>query len=137
MDTFFLFFYQNIIAFTLLILCLIALIIYEGKKGGTKVDPVEATRLINREGAVVVDLRPSEEFSTGHITGSLNVSAEKLEQQLNSIKHSKEAPLILVCKTGNNSKTVGGSLLRAGYSNVNLISGGMTTWQGSGLPLSK
>ena len=137
MDTFFLFFYQNIIAFTLLILCLIALIIYEGKKGGTKVDPVEATRLINREGAVVVDLRASEEFSTGHITGSLNVSAEKLEQQLNSIKHSKEAPLILVCKTGNNSKTVGGSLLRAGYSNVNLISGGMMTWQGSGLPLSK
>ena len=137
MDTFFLFFYQNIIAFTLLILCLIALIIYEGKKGGTKVDPVEATRLINREGAVVVDLRPSEEFSTGHITGSLNVSAEKLEQQLNSIKHSKEAPLILVCKTGNNSKVVGGSLLRAGYSNVNLISGGMMTWQGSGLPLSK
>tara|TARA_B100001013_G_scaffold152580_1_gene90738 strand:+ start:2151 stop:2564 length:414 start_codon:yes stop_codon:yes gene_type:complete len=137
MDTFFLFFYQNIIAFTLLILCLIALIIYEGKKGGTKVDPVEATRLINREGAVVVDLRASEEFSTGHITGSINISAEKLEQQLNSIKHSKEAPLILVCKTGNNSKTVGGSLLRAGYSNVNLISGGMTTWQGSGLPLSK
>jgi len=137
MDTFFLFFYQNIIAFTLLILCLIALIIYEGKKGGTKVDPVEATRLINREGAVVVDLRPSEEFSTGHITGSINISAEKLEQQLNSMKHSKEAPLILVCKTGNNSKTVGGSLLRAGYSNVNLISGGMTTWQGSGLPLSK
>lgn len=137
MDTFFLFFYQNIIAFTLLILCLIALIIYEGKKGGTKVDPAEATRLINREGAVVVDLRPSEEFSTGHITGSLNVSAEKLEQQLNSIKHSKEAPLILVCKTGNNSKVVGGSLLRAGYSNVNLISGGMMTWQGSGLPLSK
>ena len=137
MDTFFLFFYQNIIAFTLLILCLIALIIYEGKKGGTKVDPVEATRLINREGAVVVDLRASEEFSTGHITGSINISAEKLEQQLNSMKHSKEAPLILVCKTGNNSKTVGGSLLRAGYSNVNLISGGMTTWQGSGLPLSK
>ena len=137
MDTFFLFFYQNIIAFTLLILCLIALIIYEGKKGGTKVDPVEATRLINREGAVVVDLRPSEEFSTGHITGSINISAEKLEQQLNSMKHSKEAPLILVCKTGNNSKVVGGSLLRAGYSNVNLISGGMMTWQGSGLPLSK
>ena len=137
MDTFFLFFYQNIIAFTLLILCLIALIIYEGKKGGTKVDPVEATRLINREGAVVVDLRASEEFSTGHITGSINISAEKLEQQLNSMKHSKEAPLILVCKTGNNSKVVGGSLLRAGFSNVNLISGGMMTWQGSGLPLSK
>ena len=85
----------------------------------------------------MLTLDHQKNFQTGHITGSINISAEKLEQQLNSMKHSKEAPLILVCKTGNNSKTVGGSLLRAGYSNVNLISGGMTTWQGSGLPLSK
>tara|TARA_B100001013_G_C24540799_1_gene414590 strand:+ start:252 stop:668 length:417 start_codon:yes stop_codon:yes gene_type:complete len=137
MDTFFLFVSQNFIAFSLLVLCLISLVIYESKKGGKKVEPSEATRLINKEGAVVFDLRTSEEFSAGHIAGSLNISPEKTEQQLITLNHSKEKPVVLVCKTGNNSKGVGSFLLKAGYLNVNVVSGGMIAWQGNGMPLSK
>ena len=77
MDTFFLFVSQNFIAFLLLALCLISLVVYESKKGGKKVEPSEATRLINKEGAVVFDLRTSEEFSAGHIAGSVNILPEK------------------------------------------------------------
>lgn len=137
MDTLFLFIAENLLAFALLVMCLVALIIYESRKGGTKLDPAQATRLINKEGAVVVDLRTPEEFSTGHITGSLNISPESVEQQLVSLNHPQEKPLILICKTGNSSKGTGALLVKAGYLNVNRISGGITTWQGSGLPLSK
>ena len=137
MDTFFIFISQNILAFSLLLLCLVILIFYEGKKGGNKLDPAQATKLINKEGAVILDLRSLEEFSSGHIAGSINTSPEKIDQQLSFLKHPKEKPLILVCKTGNNSKGVGGSLLKAGYINVNVISGGLMTWQNSGMPLSK
>ena len=137
MDTFFIFISQNLVAFTLLVLCLISLVIYESRKGGKKVDSSEATRLINKEGAVVFDFRTSEEFSVGHIAGSLNTSPEKVEQQLISLTHPKEKPILLVCKTGNNSKGVGVSLMKLGYLNVNIVSGGMMTWQGNGMPLSK
>ena len=137
MDTFLLFATQNILVFTLLVFCLLALFIYEGKKGGKKIDPGEVTRLINKESAVIVDLRPSEEFSSGHIAGSLNISPQKAEQQLSSLKHPKDVVLILVCKTGSSSKGVGGTLLKSGYSQVNLLRGGMMSWQNSGLPLAR
>ncbi|SVC30662.1 uncharacterized protein METZ01_LOCUS283516, partial [marine metagenome] len=44
MDTLLLFISENLLAFSLLIMCLVALIIYESKKGGTKLDPTQATR---------------------------------------------------------------------------------------------
>ena len=137
MDTFFLFVSQNFIAFLFLVLCLTILVVYEGKKGGKKIDPSEATRLINKESALIVDLRSLEEFSSGHVAGSLNITPDKVEQRLSALNHSKDKPLILICKTGSNSKGVGASLLKAGYLDVNVISGGMMTWQASGMPLSK
>ena len=137
MNTFFLFISQNFIAVTLLLLSLIALIVHEGRKGGKKLSPSEATRKINKEEALVVDLRPSQEFSSGHIAGSINVQVDKLEQHLTTKRHSKETPVILVCKTGVASKKLGVSLIKAGYLDVNVVSGGMMTWEGNGMPLSK
>ena len=137
MNTFFAFISQNRIAVTLLLLSIIALIVYERRKGGKKLSPSEATRKINKEEALVVDLRPSQEFSSGHIAGSINVQVDKLEQHLTTKRHSKETPVILVCKTGVASKKLGVSLIKAGYLDVNVVSGGMMTWEGNGMPLSK
>ena len=78
-----------------------------------------------------------DEYSSGHIAGSINVQADKLEQHLLSSKHPKESPIILVCKTGSSSKSEGINLINGGYLDVNVINGGIMTWQGSGLPLSK
>ena len=137
MNTFFLFISQNFIAVTLLLLSPIALIVYEGRKGGKKLSPGEATRKINKENALVVDLRSSQEFSSGHIAGSINVQEDKLEQHLTTKRHSKETPVVLVCKTGAASKKSGISLMKAGYLDINVVSGGMMTWEGNGMPLSK
>ena len=137
MNTFFLFISQNFIAVTLLLLSITALIIYEGRKGGKKLSPGEATRKINKENALVVDLRPSQEFSSGHIAGSINVQEDQLEQHLITKKHPKETPIILVCRTGMSSKKSGNSLIKLGYLDVNLVGGGMMSWEGNGMPLSK
>ena len=137
MNTFFLFISQNFITVTLLLLSLIALIVYEGRKVGKKLSPGEATKKINKENALGVDLRSSQEFSSGHIAGSINVQEDKLEQHLITKRHSKETPVVLVCKTGVASKKSGISLIKAGYVDINVVSGGMMTWEGNGMPLSK
>ena len=137
MNTFFLFISQNFIAVTLLLLSIIALIVYEGRKGGKKLSPSEATRKINKEEALVLDLRPSQEFSSGHIAGSINMQEDKLEQHLTTKRHPKETPIILVCRTGMNSKKSGISLIKLGYLDVNIIGGGMMSWEGNGMPLAK
>jgi len=137
MNTFFLFISQNFIAVILLLLSITALIIYEGRKGGKKLSPGEATRKINKENALVLDLRPSQEFSSGHIAGSINVQEDQLEQHLMTKKHPKEKPIILVCRTGMSSKKSGNSLIKLGYLDVNLVGGGVMSWEGNGMPLSK
>ena len=137
MNTFFLFISQNFIAVTLLLLSILALIVYEGRKGGKKLSPNEATRKINKEEALVLDLRPSQEFSSGHIAGSINMQEYKLEQHLTTKSHPKATPIILGCKTGMNSKKSGISLIKLGYLDVNIIGGGMMSWEGNGMPLAK
>ena len=62
---------------------------------------------------------------------------DQLEQYLITKKHPKETPIILVCRTGMSSKKSGNSLIKLGYLDVNLVGGGMMSWEGNGMPLSK
>jgi predicted sulfurtransferase len=43
----------------------------ETKKAGKSVNTTEATRMINRENALILDIREQKEFSQGHIAGAL------------------------------------------------------------------
>ena len=137
MDTFFLFIVENFIAFSLLLIFISLLIIHESRKGGKKIDPTEVTRLINKEEGLVIDLRSSAEYLSGHITGAQNIEPQRTLDQILSLKTPKEKPIILVCKTGSSSRSVGGELKKNGYLNINIMSGGMLLWQNQGLPLSK
>ena len=40
----------------------------------------EATRLINKEDAVVVDVRSRDDFRRGHISGALNVASPEIKK---------------------------------------------------------
>ena len=42
------------------------------KKGGKKITPQSLIFLANNDDAFVIDLRDSEQFQSGHITGSIN-----------------------------------------------------------------
>ena len=69
MDKFLNFLIDNYIAVLLLFFFIFALIAYESRRGGRRVDTSEATRIINKENALVVDLRTSGEFNAGSISG--------------------------------------------------------------------
>ena len=57
-----------------LIVTLISWWVYESNKGGKKISPAEAVLLINSGEAKFLDIRKKEDFETGHISGSLNLS---------------------------------------------------------------
>ena len=61
---------------------LIALVVISGlallwpalvRPAGNTVNPAEATTLINREDAHIVDVRDAEEFASGHLPDALNI----------------------------------------------------------------
>ena len=128
---------DNFLAVFVLLTLIAILIIYERRKGGTKLDTSEITRLINKSDPIVYDLRSSAEYGAGSIAGALNVQSSSLVKGDSLFKATEEDCVILICSNGTNSSKAAGELLKQGYTNVNVLSGGMMNWVQSGMPLAK
>lgn len=119
----------------------IALIIMTELKRATKgykeVPPAEAVRLINKEDAMVLDVRESNELGQGSIIDSKHIALSALPDKLNDLSIDKEKPILVTCKLGNRSAQACKLLLKNSYSNVFGLKGGLTAWQNEQLPLSK
>ena len=100
----------------------------EMNKGGKKIEPNELTTLINRENAILVDLRPKEDYDAGHIMSALNYPHQDFENQMHELDRYKERPIILVCDMGRNSANIGEKLKKADFKNTFRLNGGMMTW---------
>ena len=137
MNKFSLFISENFLAVILLLSLISILIIYERRKGGKKVDTAEMTRLINKQNPYVYDLRSAAEFSIGSVAGALNIQPSSLVKGDALFKANESDCIVLICKTGTTSAKSAGDLKKQGYTNVNVLSGGMTNWTQSGLPLIK
>lgn len=116
---------------------LITVLFIESKSGAKGLSPSAATNLMNSDNAVVVDTRPTKEFSTGHITGSINIPAAKMKENLNLLEKKKDAPIIVVCKSGMTSGATAKDLNKEGFTTVYKLQGGIAEWQSSNLPLIK
>lgn len=110
------------------------LAITEGAKGGKPLSTHDITRLLNTEEGVVVDVRPKNEFDTGHITGALNIPFAKIAERKAELEKYKDKTLILADKVGQHAGAVGKQLRKDGY-NVRRVRGGMMEWQNQNLPL--
>ena len=109
----------------------------ETQRGGRGVSPQELVNLVNKEGAVVIDVRDSKEFAAGHIVDAVNVPHTSLESRLAELEKYKEKPVTIVCKMGQHAGTAGAMLRKAGFASVSRLSGGMTEWRNQNLPVVK
>jgi len=118
---------------------LIAVIVTTFKTRFSKVKEItrgEATRLINKEDAIVVDVRAREEFRKGHIAESQNVlSADIKNNNLGELTKHKAQPVIVVCATGQTSRTSAEGLIAAGFERVFTLKEGISGWSSENLPL--
>jgi rhodanese-related sulfurtransferase len=96
-----------------------------------------AVQLINRERAVVVDVREPEEFAAGHVTGAKNVPLNQLEQKLPGAVKNKSLPLLLVCASGARAQRAVAMAKKLGYEQAQAVAGGLKSWKEANLPLEK
>ena len=79
-------------------------------------------------GAILLDVRTSEEYSGGHIPGSKNVPLQAIDK-VASVAENKDTVLFVYCYSGARSRQAAGLLQRMGYRNVNNI-GGIAAYAG-------
>ena len=106
-------------------------------RGVRKLSPMDATRLINQEDAVIIDVRSDGEFRQGHIVNALNIPESQLAGRLGKLNKYRARPVITACRTGQISVKAGSTLVADGFENVYTLNGGILAWEGASLPLTK
>ncbi|MBT9516129.1 MULTISPECIES: rhodanese-like domain-containing protein [Methyloversatilis] len=107
------------------------------KTSGPRLTPAQATQLINREDAQVIDVREQPEWAKGRIAGSRHIPVGQLDQRIGDLEKFKERPLIVVCASGMRSASACSTLRKAGFEKVFALDGGIGAWEQAGLPLTK
>lgn len=105
--------------------------------GGKVLNATAATQLINRRGAIVVDIRDAAEYARGHLPQAKSAPLAELGSRAGALSKDKAVPVIVVCQTGQRASKAQAALKQAGYSEVYALEGGVTSWQQAGLPLVK
>lgn len=118
-----------------------AVVITELKRrlsGIASVSPAQATALINREDALVVDVSPVADFAKSHILGSVSAPLADLDPDKHKqLSKAKERPVVLVCRSGQNAFEAAKRLKAAGFTRVSVLDGGIAGWKAADLPLGK
>jgi rhodanese-related sulfurtransferase len=115
---------------------LMLLIVTELRKGGKSLSSRELTALVNRDEAVVLDVRNQKDFSAGHIVDALNIPFDKLVSRIAELEKHKAKTIIVVDAMGQHAGSVARDLKKAGYIAAKL-GGGIASWRGDNLPVVK
>lgn len=107
------------------------------RNGTTSLSPVEATMLINREDAIIVDVRDQGEYAQGHIPDARHIPLGELTRRIAELDTFKTRPLILCCASGARSATAMTQLARAGFERLYNLQGGLIEWQKAGHPVRR
>lgn len=90
--------------------------------GGSSVD----YKALVENGAVIIDVRSTGEFRSGHVKGSKNYPLDQLRSKVNEIKKLNK-PVITVCLSGGRSSAAKSILAAAGVEVYN--GGGWASFQ--------
>jgi len=121
---------------SLLAAIVVAFLILESRRGGVTVTHHQATRLINDGKAILVDLRDSKEYKTGHIVDAINIPYSSINTRFVELEKHKAKQLIVVDKMGQHAGAAGRILREKGFTVVRL-QGGMIEWAQQNLPVVK
>lgn len=103
--------------------------------GANTVSALEMPGLQRKGKSIIVDVSKTDEFARAHIPKSVNYPLEDLDTKDKTLQKFKDSTVILVCQTGTRSAKAAKKLLASGFSNVNLIRGGLASWNKENLPL--
>jgi rhodanese-related sulfurtransferase len=102
--------------------------------GGNEIGTLEATLLMNQKRAIVVDVRPADDYQKSHIPGSRHIPESEIKTRIAELSKYKERPLVLV---GTRPTSAMRALKAAGFNEIAQLRGGIAAWIEAGLPTQK
>src|SRR5262245_27110654 len=91
-------------------------------------------RVMN-QGALVLDIRPQEQYGTGHVNGARQMASDQILSAGESMKKHKEKPVLVYCDNGSLSAAAVRQLAEQGFTKAFNLRGGLAAWRAENLPL--
>ena len=105
----------------------------EGRATIPQITPKELAPKL--KSVTVLDVRSANEWNEGHLPGATHIPLGYLGDRLGEIPPDK--PVVVQCQSGGRSSIAASILERAGYRDVANLTGGLSAWTASGLPLEE
>jgi len=117
----------------------IVVAVYEMRMRGQNeaaISPQDVIRLMN-QGALLIDLRPQEQFAAGHVAGARLMTGEQILKGAETLKKYKERVVVVYDDSGSLSASARRQLTAQGFTKAFNLRGGLAAWRSENLPLSK
>ena len=88
-------------------------------------------------GAVLVDVRPANQFKDGHIEGARSIPGDQIADGAKAVEKYAGKRLVLYCDSGTIAGAAARTLLCAGVKDVFSLRGGLAAWRQENLPVVK
>jgi len=109
----------------------------EMNRGGRAVSPQQLVDMVNRDNALVLDVRDKKEFDAGHIVDAVNIPYASLESRVKELDRHKDRPIVVACRMGQHAGAAGTLLRKHGFEQVAKLTGGIGEWRNQNLPVVK
>jgi rhodanese-related sulfurtransferase len=100
------------------------------------ISPQELIRLMN-QGALLLDLRPAEQYQAGHLTGARQMNGEQILRAADTLKKHKEKAVVVYDDSGSLGAAAVRQLTAQGFTRVFALRGGLSAWRADNLPVSR
>lgn len=100
------------------------------------ISPQDLIRLMN-QGALVLDIRPQDQFAAGHINGARQMASDQILKAGDTLKKYREKPVVVYCDGGSTAAAAVRQLTAQGFTKAFSLRGGLAAWRAENLPLAK
>ena len=131
---------NNLALSALFVLILVALVALEfGRllRKYKELTPGGLTLLINRESPLLVDLSARADYEKMHVPGARHVLPSQFDPEHKDLAKAKDLPVVVMDKDGRGSDKAAQRLVKAGFTKVYTLGGGVLAWQQAQLPIAK
>lgn len=93
--------------------------------------------LQRRPTPTLIDVREPAEYADGHVAEAELMPLANVVALAETAGLDKDAPLYVICRSGNRSLQASQALVAAGFQDVRNVDGGMLAWASAGLPVAR
>lgn len=118
---------------------IVVILLYELRlraENRSAVSPQDVIRLMN-QGALLLDLRPQEQYAAGHLQGARLMNGEQILKASDTLKKHKEKTVVVYDESGSLGGAAVRQLVSQGFTRVFTLRGGLAAWRADNLPVSR